>query len=240
MTIVSTLFAFLAGIFSTLSPCVLPILPIVLAAAVSQHKLGPVALATGLALSFVAIGLFVASVGFSIGLDTDLIHAVAALVVFGVGILLLVPRLQTGLATAAGPISGWTERHFGDFETTGLKGQFALGLLLGAVWSPCVGPTLGAASILAAQGKDITHVTAVMAAFGVGAALPLVMLGLVSRDVMFRWRDGLLRAGRGGKAMLGAVLVSFGLLVFLKLDRIVETILVDASPTWLTHLTTQF
>jgi len=62
-------FAVVAGVLSTLSPCVLPLLPVVLGTAVSQHRFGPVALAGGLAVSFVAIGLFVATIGFSIGLD---------------------------------------------------------------------------------------------------------------------------------------------------------------------------
>ena len=61
--------ALLAGVLSTLSPCVLPILPMVLGAAVSEHRFGPAALAAGLTLSFVAIGLFVATIGFSLGLD---------------------------------------------------------------------------------------------------------------------------------------------------------------------------
>jgi len=63
--------AFLAGILSILSPCVLPLLPIVLGTAQAEHRLGPVALAAGLAVSFTAIGLFVATIGFAIGLDTD-------------------------------------------------------------------------------------------------------------------------------------------------------------------------
>ncbi|MGU3423203.1 cytochrome c biogenesis protein CcdA, partial [Methylobacterium sp. D54C] len=61
--------AFLAGILSVLSPCVLPLLPLVLGAAASEHRLGPAALPAGRAQSFVAIGLFVATVGFAIGLD---------------------------------------------------------------------------------------------------------------------------------------------------------------------------
>ena len=64
---------------------------------------------------------------------------------------------------------------------SGLAGQFAVGLLLGAVWSPCVGPTLGAASLLASQGKDLPQVALTMVVFGIGAAVPLILLGLLSR-----------------------------------------------------------
>lgn len=235
-----SLLAFLAGVLSTLSPCVLPLLPLVLGAAVSQHRFGPLALASGLALSFVTIGLFVATIGFSIGLDAGVFRAVAAVLLIAVGIVLIVPQFQNQLATAAGPVSGWTEQRFGGFATTGLKGQFSVGLLLGAVWSPCVGPTLGAASVLAAQGKDLGQVAIVMLSFGLGAALPLLILGLVSRDVMMKWRDRLLRVGRSGKLLLGGLLVAVGALILSGADKRLETFLVDISPAWLTHLTTQF
>jgi cytochrome c-type biogenesis protein len=79
-------------------------------------------------------------------------------------------------------------------STRGLSGQFALGVLLGVVWSPCVGPTLGAASVLAAQGKNLGSAAATMIAFGIGAAAPLIVLGLLSREALMRWRDHLLKA----------------------------------------------
>jgi cytochrome c-type biogenesis protein len=78
-----------------------------------------------------------------------------------------------------------------------------------------------------------------MATFGVGAALPLLLLGLVSREAMVRWRSRLLHAGRGGKAILGVLLFAIGFLIVSDLDRRLETFLVDISPPWLTHLTTQ-
>lgn len=240
MAIGASLFALLAGILSTLSPCVLPLLPLVLGAAVSEHRFGPVVLAAGLAVSFVTIGLFVATVGFSIGLDADVFRGLAALLLLAIGLVLLVPQLQARVAVAGGLVSNWSHDRFGGAGPTGLKGQFAVGLLLGAVWSPCVGPTLGAASVLAAQGKDLGQVAIVMAAFGVGAALPLLLLGLVSQDVMLRWRDRLARAGQSGKTLLGALLFAVALLSLTGLDRKLEALLVDLSPTWLTQLTTKF
>ena len=165
---------------------------------------------------------------------------VAALLLLAVGLVLLVPKLQARLAVAGGPVSGWADRRFGGFSASGLKGQFAVGLLLGAVWSPCVGPTLGAASVLAAQGKDLRQVAIVMIVFGIGAALPLLLLGLVSREAMMRWRERLLRAGQGGKAVLGGLLAVIGILILSGLDKQLEAFLVDVSPMWLTRLTTQF
>jgi cytochrome c biogenesis protein CcdA len=230
----------LAGILSTLSPCVLPLIPMVLGAAVGEHRHGPVALAAGLAVSFVAIGMFIATIGYALGLDAGYFRIIGAVLLMAIGLVLLVPALQTRFAVVAGPISGWSDNRFGGFVTTGLRGQFAIGLLLGAVWSPCVGPTLGAASMLASRGEDLGQVSLVMTAFGIGAALPLLLLGLLSREALVAWRGRLLNAGRAGKMALGGVLLTLGLMIASGLDKRIETFLVDLSPAWLTALTTRF
>jgi len=232
--------AFVAGVLSILSPCVLPILPIVLGAAGSQHRWGPVVLAMGLAVSFVAIGLFVAAVGYSIGLDTELFRNVAAALMIAVGVILLVPRFQERLALAGAPLATWSDRHFGSARQGGLSGLISVGLLLGAVWSPCVGPTLGAASVLAAQGRDLGEVAATMLAFGLGAALPLAALGLLSREALLRWRTRLISGGAHARMLFAIVLVAIGVTVVTGLDKRIETIAVNASPQWLTDLTTRF
>jgi cytochrome c-type biogenesis protein len=232
--------SFVAGVLSVLSPCVLPLLPIVLGTAATKQKWGPVALAAGLALSFVAIGLFVATIGFSIGLDADVFRYVAAVLMLAVGVVLMVPRLQSAFAVAGGPLANWAHERLDGADTGSVGGQFAVGLLLGAVWSPCVGPTLGAASLLAAQGRDLGQVALTMFVFGLGAAVPLLALGVASREVMMRWRARLAAAGPGLKTGFGAILVAVGLLALTGLDKRVETALVEASPQWLTDLTTRF
>lgn len=240
MTLATLGLALLAGLLSILSPCVLPLLPIVLGAAASEHRFGPAALAAGVAVSFVAVGLFVATVGFSIGLDGEVVRRVAAVAMIVIGVVLMVPALQARVATAGGPVGNWVDQTFGGGPMSGLQGQFAMGLLLGAVWSPCVGPTLGAASVLAAQGKDIAAVGATMAVFGIGAALPLVVLGAVSRDVLIRWRQRMATAGQVMKQVLAVMLIAAGVLIVTGLDKALETYLVNASPAWLTSLTTRF
>lgn len=232
--------ALIAGLLSTLSPCVLPLVPIVIGAAIGEHRLGPVALAAGLSLSFVVIGLFVATVGFAAGLDHVLFRSVAAVLLIMIGAVLLVPRLQVQFASAAGPVGHWVQAQTDGLSNRGLGGQFIVGLLLGAVWTPCVGPTLGAASVLAARAENLSVVALTMIAFGIGAALPLLAIGLMSREVLARWRGRLLAAGSGGKVLMGLLLLAVGVLILTGLDKRVETALVEASPTWLTELTTRF
>lgn len=233
-------FALLAGLLSTLSPCVLPLLPLVLGAAVSQHRFGVAALALGLALSFTVIGLFIAVIGFSIGIDTEHLRIASAIMLVVIGLVMAVPALQARFASAAGPVSNWAEQRFGGLSTDGLGGQFSLGLLLGAVWSPCVGPTLGAASVLASQGRDLGSVAVTMLVFGIGAALPLLILGTLSRDVMLRSRARMMSTSGAMKSALGMLLAAAGLFILTGWDKRVEAYLVAASPDWLTHLTTRF
>jgi cytochrome c-type biogenesis protein len=230
---------FAAGVLSILSPCVLPLLPIVFGAAAGRHRFGPVALAIGLTLSFVSVGLFIATIGFAIGLDGDLIRQAGGLVLAAVGLVLMVPVFSARVAVAAGPASAWIEQRFGSAgDREGWGGQFGMGLVLGAIWSPCVGPTLGAASLLASQGESLGQVALVMTAFGLGAGLPLALIGLASREALAKWRGRLLKAGSAGKMALGAVLLLVGVMVFSGLDKMLETWLVEASPAWLTRLTT--
>lgn len=233
-------FAVLAGILSILSPCVLPLVPIILGAAAAEHRYATMALTAGLALSFVALGLFVATIGFSLGVDAAVLRSVSAVLLICLGLMMLVPRVQARLAVAAGPFGRWADERFGAVSKAGLRGQFGLGVLLGAVWSPCVGPTLGAASVLAAQGQDLSRVALIMLAFGVGAAVPLLTLGALSREAMMRWRSGLLGTGQAIKAALGLLLIVVGVAILSGSERLLEARLVDASPAWLTDLTTRF
>jgi cytochrome c-type biogenesis protein len=232
--------AFLAGALTILSPCVLPLLPIVLATAGSQTKWGPVALGIGVVVSFVTVGLFVALVGFSIGLNGHFFRTVAAFILVFLGLVLLIPSLQNRISLLASPLSAWAQNRMGDISSTGVAGQFGVGLLLGTVWSPCVGPTLGAASLLASRGKDIFHVALTMSSFAIGVGIPLVIIGLLSRNVLQRSRGTLMSASSKFKSVLGLILVVLGLLIISGYDKHVEAALVEASPDWLTNLTTKF
>lgn len=232
--------AFLAGLFSILSPCVLPLVPIVFASSLTAHRYGPAALAAGLSLSFVAIGLFIATVGFSLGLNSEHFRSVAGFIMLMLGFLLLSQFLQDRFTLLVTPLSNAFNSWFKPAATSGVWSQFGVGLLLGAVWSPCVGPTLGAASVLASQGKDLPDVAITMIVFGLGAALPLLILSQIAQSRFNKARQSLFSTSRIGKKMMGAVLLLLGILIISGLDKTLEAYLVDISPDWLTRLTTQF
>lgn len=240
MSIDQVLLAFLAGGLTVLNPCVLPILPIIFATAVSKHRFGPIALAAGLVTSFVAIVLFVALVGFNAGIDADAFRLIGAVLLIAAGVILVVPPIQAQLVAAAGPVANWTQRRFGSFEGSGWRGQFGIGVMLGLVWSPCTGPTLGAATALVFAGESIGSATIVLIAFGIGTAIPLIVLGFLSRTALLRWRDRLMSFSRIGRYFLGGALLLAGLLILSGVDRQIETWWVQNGPAWLNDLTVRY
>ncbi|MGZ8984641.1 MAG: cytochrome c biogenesis CcdA family protein [Methylotenera sp.] len=230
--------SFVAGTLSTLSPCVLPLVPILVGSAVMAHRFGPLALAAGLASSFTIVGVFIASVGVAIGLDQEVFRNVAATLLILFGITLLSRTLQERFVVATSGLSSSGQSLLSHISTEGLTGQFLLGLLLGVVWSPCVGPTLGATITLASQGQNLAHATLVMTIFGIGASAPLIILGMLSRQAMTKFRDKMLVAGSAGKKLLGILLLALGLMIVTGADKKIETAVLNVAPDWLIQLTT--
>jgi len=229
---------FLAGMATLLSPCVLPILPILIASALSRHRWGGAMLALGLALSFAATGTFLATLAASIGLDAATLRTVAATLMVVFGIVMLVPPLQRAFARATAQLGNRGQQALGAVRGEGGGSQFLIGLLLGLVWSPCVGPTLGAATTLAAQGRHLGQIALLMLVFGLGAGLPLFALSTLSSAGITRARSALMSAGGVVKGALGACFVLIGVMVLTGLDRRFEALVLSISPDWLTHLTT--
>ena len=233
-------FGLLAGLLSTLSPCVLPIIPILLGSATNAHPKAPLALAAGLALSYAIIGTALAWAGSAMGLDTSIFRTIGAVILGMLGLVLISGSLQRHLASATAGIGDAGNSLISHMALDGLWGQFAIGLVLGIVWSPCVGPTLGAAVVLASQGAHLPQVALLMGIFGMGAALPVVVLAYISRGAMLGMRGKLMQAGKTGKTILGSIMVGLSLLILTGADKPMETWLVDHSPAWLTQLTTRY
>lgn len=230
----------LAGALSTLSPCVLPLIPVLIAAAVSAHRRGPWALGLGLALSYAAVGLLLAASGASLGFDPDTLRVAGGALLAAFGLILLVPKLNEQFARAAGVLTRSGNALLARVTYQGLAGQFLVGALLGLVWSPCVGPTLGAATTLASQGRDLGQIALLMLLFGAGAAAPLIAIGSLSRAALLKTRGRLLRAGEFGKRLFGVVMLALGLLIATGADKTLEAWILNATPEWLSAFTTRF
>ena len=234
------LWAYLAGVLTLINPCVLPLLPIVLATALQASRLGPLALSAGLVLTFVVVGVGITAFGSAIGLDDRAINRAAALMMVLFGVVLLIPRAQHWLSALASPLAtganAQLDDRLGSRAGSGVRGQFFIGLLLGAVWSPCIGPTLGGAIGLAASGDGLHEATLTMVMFGFGVSSVLMALAYGSRGMLGRRRDLLQAIMPYAKPVMGATLVLVGVVILLHLDRVVEAWLLDVMPVWLQDL----
>lgn len=232
--------AALAGTLTLLNPCVLPLLPVVVGAATSQTRAGLVALAAGMVIAFTLTGVVITSSGHLLGIEGSTLRYGAAILMIGFGLVLVSPALQCGftqLTSGLGDRAGsWLDAHAG----IGMMGQFSTGALLGLVWTPCVGPTLGAAIGLAAQGRALAEATLVMAIFSLFAIAPLLAIGLVSRARFQANRERLLRFGERGRRWMGWGLLLIGVLVLTGGDKWLESAALDIMPEWLVDLTVSF
>jgi cytochrome c biogenesis protein CcdA len=227
---------YLAGLLTLINPCVLPVLPIVIASALQASRFGPVALAAGMSLSFVGLGMLVAVAGRSLGLTETAIQTGGALLMIGFGLVLLVPRLNEGFALATAGMATRADRGIDQLDRTALGGQFLGGMLLGAVWSPCVGPTLGGAISLAAQGDSLGRAAATMTAFAAGVSTIILALGYGARRALMRNRATMQRIAELAKPLMGAVFLAVGLALYFGLHHKAQAALLNGLPIWLQDL----
>ena len=229
-------FAYLAGLLTLINPCVLPVLPIILASALQVSQLGPVVLATGMGLSFVAVGMAVLSFGQVIGINNDDVAQLGALVMVGFGFVILLPKLSSGFSHLLTAPVGLADHKLGQIDRHTIVGQFIGGGLLGIVWSPCVGPTLGGAIALASQGENLIWAGSIMIGFAFGVATVIMATAYGARSLLKRHRRKLQAISGLAQPIMGAVFIFVGTALYFKLHHPVEAWVLDTLPDWLVIL----
>lgn len=181
-----------AGSLTTLSPCVFPLLPLVLGSALQGNRLAPVAMGAGMILSFAAIGMLLGALGPVLGIDGGTVRTAGALMLIGFALVMLVPALGDRFTRWMLPIASSVSAASSRLDSGSLVGALLLGGVLGLVWSPCSGPLLGSALTLVASEGGIARGGLVLGVFGLGAAIPLVAVAYASRSGFVRVRDWVL------------------------------------------------
>ena len=229
-------FGYAAGLLTLINPCVLPILPIILATALQAGRAGPLAVAGGMSVSFVALGLFVSIAGRSFGLSEQAIADAGAVLMICFGAVLLVPKFSAAFATASAGISTQADIGIEQADTTNVKGQFLGGLLLGAVWSPCIGPTLGGAIALASQGESLMRATSIMVSFALGVSTVILALSYGAQSVIRRRQDLMRRIANVSRPIMGVVFIVVGTAILFRLHHLAEFWVLENLPSWFTSL----
>jgi len=230
------LFAYAAGLLTLINPCVLPVLPIVLVGSLNVSRAGPFALAAGMSLSFVIFGVLVTAFGSSIGLNQDKLSQIGAVLMMAFGLILLVPQLASRFERATAGVAAGADSRMNMVEQGSLQGQFLGGLLLGMVWSPCIGPTLGGAIALASQGQSLVYVTVIMIFFALGVSTLIIGLGLGARETIRSRAQSLRGLAERSKPILGITFLLVGAMLFFKFHHVIEAWFLSIMPYWLVDL----
>ena len=120
--------------------------------------------------------------------------------------------------------------------TQGISGQFVGGMLLGAVWSPCIGPTLGGAISLASQGENLVWAGLIMVAFALGVSTIVLTLAYGAQSVLRRRKEAMMRISQASRPVLGIVFIAVGFAILFKLHHAAEIWVLDNLPPWFTEL----
>ena len=191
-------------------------------------------------VSFTLVGLFVANIGVGLGVNAAVLRQAGAAIFLLMGLFLLVEPLHSRLAAATAGLATGANSLADRVDMGGLTGPFLIGGLAGAIWSPCSGPSLGAAVALAAQAGSLGQAALRMFVFGLGAATILLALAYGSRSAILRRRNILMTAAAWLKPAAGALFVLVGIAVLSGADKAAEAYLVDVAPDWLTDVTTRY
>lgn len=236
----STFLAYIAGLVTILNPCVLPLIPILIASALGKGKFGPVALAAGMVTSFTIFGFIVIAFGFSLGINEQSVRIFAGALLLLAGVLLLVPRAQAALSAAAAPLTNLGNRALGNVNGEGMLGQYMIGALLGLVWAPCVGPTLGVAIAAASQGENLASAFFTFFVFGLGVATSILLFAYGSRKALGERSKTMQSISRYAKPIFGVSLLLVGAMVITGFDKVIEIALLEILPDWLIAFTVRF
>ena len=227
--------AYLAGLLTLINPCVLPVLPIVLASSLQTDPRAPLALAAGMGLSFVGFGMGIAAIGPVLGIYPEDVVRLAAGAMVAFGTVMVVPALGRRFASVSAGLATVADARIAA-APRGIGAEFSGGVLLGAVWSPCIGPTLGAAIALASTGQDLGRAAMVMVAFAAGVATLIIAAAYGLRGWLRRNMGRMATVAEWARPVMGWVFIAVGSALFLGLNHILEAAALRVLPAWLVDL----
>lgn len=226
-------FAFLAGIITVLAPCILPVLPLVLAGGAVRGKFRPIGIIIGLVVSFSVFTLTLSWLVTHTGLSTNTSRIIGVVILATLGIVMLVPgwleKFETWISVR------FSKSQAGTKERHGFGGGILLGFALGTVWTPCAGPILASVTAVAATSGVTTQTVFITIFYALGAAIPMALIAFFGQRLMTRLAWFKANAGTIQRAF-GILLLVMAALIATNLDQKLQTAIVNATPNWLPNL----
>ncbi len=226
-------FAFLAGIVTILSPCILPLLPIILSGTVGEGNKKPFGIIVGFILSFTIFTVFSFSLFKLFGISQDVLRIVAVVILILFGLALVIPQI---LAKFESIFSKVAEAGQLKKQRSGFTGGLLVGLSLGLVWTPCVGPILASVIALAATSSANLQVVLIAFSYSLGTALPMLAITYGGRALLNKTPWLLRNTGKIQRAF-GVLMILTAIGIATGVDRDFQNFLIKKFPSYGSGLT---
>jgi cytochrome c biogenesis protein CcdA/thiol-disulfide isomerase/thioredoxin len=228
------IFSFIAGFVTILSPCILPVLPIVLSGSLVGGHRRPLGIVTGFILSFSLFTLFLSVIVRATGISSELLRNISVVIVLLFGLSLLLPNFQILIEKLFTRLSSLVSRN--SAGSTGFWSGLVLGLSLGLVWTPCVGPIIASVITLAAANSVNGAAILITFAYASGTAIPMLAITYGGRQLLQKvpW---LLRNTANIQKTFGVLMILTAIALFFGFDRTFQVALLEKFPQYGAGLT---
>ncbi len=237
--IVLLAFAFVSGVITILSPCILPVLPIVLSGGVGGGKARPFGVLAGFVVSFTVFTLALSAIVQALGIPVDALRIAAVVLIVIFGIVMFVPWLRDRFELFASRLANRSRGSGGPAARAGRPGFWSgivVGLSLGLIWTPCVGPIMASVISLALTQHVDGGSVLITLAYTLGTSLPMLGVMLGGRALLNRV-PALLRNSARIQKGFGVLMIAMGVVIGLGWDRQFQAAVLRALPGYGTGLT---
>jgi cytochrome c-type biogenesis protein len=224
-------FSFLAGIVTILSPCILPILPIILSSTIGDKDIGkgrPLGIVLGFIASFTFFTLFLTVIVKALGVPAATLRLFSVFVIALFGASLLIPRFQAILEVIFSKISKYVPQ--GNSGTGFLSGVF-IGFSIGLLWTPCVGPILASVITLAISGEVTFASFLITFSYSLGTALPMFAI-LIGGQNLIRKNQWLLKNTSKIQRFFGLIMIFTAIAIWQQWDRRLQSYILETFPNY--------
>ena len=229
-------FAFLAGVVTVLSPCILPVLPVVLSGTVGGGKARPLGIITGFVVSFTVFTLTLSALVSLLGISADVLRYIAAGLILAFGLVMVIPPLKNAFMRLVSGLSGAGTRQPAAGGKKGYLSGLVLGLSLGLVWTPCVGPIMASVITLALSTSVDAGAVFITLAYAAGTAVPLFLIMQGGRALLNKFSFFTKHSDKIQK-VFGALMILTAVALFTGVDRYFQSFILQALPGYGSGLT---
>lgn len=226
-------FAFIAGIVTILSPCILPILPIILSGSLTGGKKRPLGVVTGFVLSFTFFTLFLTTIVKATGIPAQTLRLISVVVVGLFGLTMIIPKIQLWFDQLASRLAQMAPTNQ---NADGFGGGLLIGLSIGLVWTPCVGPIIASVITLALSGT-VTGTAAIIAfTYSLGTAIPMLAITYGGKKLLNRvpW---LMENTANIQRAFGVLMILTAVGIYFNVDRRFQAYVLKTFPEYAQTLT---